>query len=159
MDRYDPRTWDAGYVRRNERDCVDVLEVMAGGLKECVREGDYATSIQGCDVMCNALSMLAQECGGDRYAPMLYAYSFILAELCLFGIGGERGLRAGIPPLLDAYDFARSCARPGRRTAERASRDARKMEGMIDALKREEPLSEVRRKYCPDFPYDIINGN
>ncbi len=152
-----PNEWTSQYVRNNEETCVEILKRLAGALQDCVAEKDYRLALQCCDGICNGFSLMAGM-NPNAYAPMLYAYSFVLAELCLFGVGGSAGMRAAIPPLEDALDFAKDCAKPGRRTAERAKKDAIKIENMLRDLRNGYSVEQIRRTYCPDFPNDIIDG-
>lgn len=117
-----PSEWTDSYVRYNERECRDILERINGSMKDYVKDRDYRPAIICCNGICDGLSLMAKH-NPNEYAPLLYTYSYILAEILLFGIGGSTGLRAAIPPLEDALDFARDCARPGRRTADKARRD------------------------------------
>lgn len=153
---YDPREWTDSYVKYHENECVDILLRLTGGLRDLIRDGDYRSAAFICNGMCDGLSLMTKY-DPNQYCPMLYGYSFILGELLLFGIGGRDGLRAAIPPLQDALDFARNCARPGRRTADRARQDAIKIENMLKDLSRGMSVDSVRRKYCPDFPQDILD--
>ena len=155
MPIYNPNEWTDSYVKRNERECVDILERLTGAMQDSISERDYRSAIMCCDGICNGLSLMSKN-NADQYVPMLYAYSYILAEILLFGVGGSKGIQAAIPPLQDALDFARDCARPGRRTADRARRDAEKIENMLKDLSRGASIDSVRRTYCPDFPNDIL---
>jgi len=155
MPIYNPNEWTDSYVRNNIYECRDILERLTGAMQDSIRQRDYRSAILCCDGICNGLSLMAKQ-NGDQYAPMLYAYSYVLAEILLFGVGGSKGLQAAIPPLQDALDFARDCARPGRRTADRARRDAEKIENMLKDLSRGASIDSVRRTYCPDFPNDIL---
>jgi hypothetical protein len=155
MPIYNPHEWTESYVRNNERECVDILERLNGAMLDSIHQRDYKSAGLCCDGICDGVSLLAKR-DPNQYAPMLYGYSFILAEILLFGIGGSGGLRAAIPPLQDALDFAKDCARPGRRTADRAKRDADKIENMLKDLSRGASVDSVRRTYCADFPHDIL---
>ena len=137
-----PYEWTTSYVKNNEYECVDVMERFTGAMQEYISDRDYLTAAKCCNTICEGLSLMAQ-CKPDRYAPMLYSYSYILAA---------------IPPLQDALDFARDCAKPGRRTADRARRDAAKIENMLRDLQRGVSVETIRRTYCPDFPNDILNN-
>ena len=157
MPIYDPHEWTSSYVKYNESECVDILQRLTGAMQDSLREKDFQSVIICCDGICEGLSLMAKQ-NPNQYAPMLYAYSYMLAEVLLFGIGGSQGLRAAIPPLQDALDFARDCARPGRRTADRARRDVEKIENILRDLNRGVSIDTVRRTYCPDFPRDILDA-
>ena len=151
-----PNEWTPAYVRGNEEECIDILERICGGMKECLAGRDYRTALMACDAICNGVSLLCQ-LNANLYAPMLYAFSYTLAEICMFGVGGSQGMKAAIPPLQDALDFARDCAKPGRRTEERAKRDAIKIENMLKDIEQGLSIDYLKRTYSPDFPYNIIN--
>lgn len=154
---YNPHEWTSSYVRYNEGECVDIMQRITGSMLSYIEERDYLSAIKCCDGICDGVSVMAGV-NANQYAPMLYSYSYILAELLLFGVGGSRGLQAAIPPLQDALDFAKDCARPGRRTADRARRDVEKIGGMLTDLQNGVSVDTVRRRYCPDFPNDILEG-
>ncbi len=156
MAKTDPAAWSAGYVRRHERQCTEILEMFSAAMQNALKAGEYMAAAQCCNKMCDGLSLLADNVSADQYAPMLYTYSFILAQIAMFGIGGDRGLQAAIPTLQDAYDFARSCAKPGRRTAQKAAEDAQMIGNLIEDLKNGLSVAAVKEKYCPDFPENLI---
>ena len=149
-----PNEWTKGYVRQNETECIDIMERFTGAMLEYIAERDYLMAARCCDEICYGCAAMACY-DPNRYTPMLYGNSYILAEILLFGIGGTKGLQAAIPPLQDALDYARDCAQPGRRTADRARRDAAKIENMLRDLQRGVSPDTIRRTYCPDFPNDI----
>ncbi len=151
MDRYDPSQWNSRFAKNNEKECLEILEAMNAAMKNALSEREYLAAAQCCNKLCDGLICMV-EANGDRYAPMFYAYSFILSQICMFGIGGERGLRAAIPPLQDAYEYAEKCSR----NSERAKKDATLIGNVIEALKNGYAPEEVKEKFDIDFPENII---
>ncbi len=157
MSKTDPSTWSAGYVQRHERKCVVTLEMFSAAMQKALKEGEYLAAGQCCNKMCDGLSCITGALGADKYEPMLYTYLFILAQICMFGVGGERGLQAAIPCLQDAYDFAVDCAKPGRRTQSKAKEDVQLIWDIIVDLKNDKSVEEIKNKYFPDFPNHLIS--
>ncbi len=156
MSKKDPSTWSASYAKRKERTCMEVLEQLSAGMRDALSAGEYLAAAQCCNKICDGLACLREAISADTYDPMLYTHSFILAQIALFGIGGERGKQAAVPPLLDAYDCACGCAQPGRRTAEKAAEDARMIGDFIEDLKNDTPVETIKNTYCPDFPEHLL---
>ena len=144
-------------MKRKEGFCVEVLERMNGAMQDALSEGDLHAAAHCADKLCEGLMKLTRSVSRERYAPMLYTYSFILAQIALFGVGGERGLAAGIPPLRDAYDFARGCERDGFGNPQKVASDVRLIGGIIDDIEAGRPLDEIKGEYCPDFPDNLIS--
>ena len=157
MSKMDPGTWSAGYVRRHEKKCVEILEMFSAAMQNALKAGNYLAAGQCCNKMCDGLACMAGALGGDAYAPMLYTYSFILAQIAMFGVGGERGLQAAAPCLQDAYDYALDCAKPGRRTQQKAKQDAELIWGVLVDLKNGYSVEKIKEKYFPDFPNHLIS--
>lgn len=131
---------------------MEVLEAMNAAMKNAASEGEFLAAAQCCNKLCDGLICMVEAHGADKYAVMFYTYSFILSQICMFGIGGERGLRAAIPPLQDAYDYAEKCSR----FSERAKDDAELIGTVISALKNGYSPEEIKERLEIDFPENII---
>lgn len=156
MKKIDPANWTPFFMKRKERFCVEVLERMNGAMQDALSEGDLHAAAHCADKLCEGLIKLTGSVSRERYAPMLYTYSYILAQIAMFGVGGERGLAAGISPLRDAYDFARGCERDGFGNSEKVASDVRLIGGIITDIESGRPLEEIKDEYCPDFPENLI---
>lgn len=157
MKKIDPANWTSFFMKRKEGFCVEVLERMNGAMQDALSAGDLHAAAHCCDKLCEGLMKLTQSVSRERYAPMLYTYSFILAQIAMFGVGGEKGLRAALPPLEDAYDFACRCASNGFGKPEKVKSDVRLIGGIIDDIKSGRQIEEIKDEYCPDFPDNLIN--
>jgi len=157
MKKIDPANWTSFFMKRKEGFCVEVLERMNGAMQDALSEGDLHAAAHCADKLCEGLLKLTQSVSRQRYAPMLYTYSFILAQIALFGVGGDRGLAAAVPPLQDAYDFAGRCLNDGFGNAEKVASDLEMIGCVIEDVRSGRPIEEIRNEYCPDFPENLIN--
>ena len=157
MKKIDPANWTSFFMKRKEGFCVEVLERMNGAMQDALSEGDLHAAAHCADKLCEGLMKLTQSVSRQRYAPMLYTYSFILAQIALFGVGGDRGLAAAIPPLQDAYDFACKCRSDGFGNPEKVASDLEMIGCVIEDVRSGRPIEEIRNEYCPDFPENLIN--
>ncbi len=156
MDKFDPGKWSSSYVKKHEDFCVDVLERMTGAMEGALADGEYMIAAQCCNKACDGLILLAGSVNSAKYTPMFYSYSFVLSQIVLFGLGGEKGLRAAIPSLEDAYEYVLRCLRSGFGVQDKVKRDAELIGSFIEDIKAGMPLASVKNKYCPDFPHNII---
>lgn len=156
MDRFDPSKWSSSFVKKHENVCLDLLERFSGAMNGALSESEYLAAAQCCSKLCDGLIKMAETISADRYEPMFYSYSFILAQIIMFGIGSEQCVMAAIKPLNDAYNYACSCAENGRRTSEKARVDAELIGNVIRDINNKRSVLEIKNTYCPDFPYNII---
>lgn len=155
-DADDPNKWTKSYVQSYENKCVATLEAMTDAMNRAMRAGDYLAAVQCCDRACNGFVLLCECHGNDKYLPKLYTYSYINAEILLFGVGGDKGIQAAIPNLKDAYDFAVKCSKQVYRIKDKAARDAEKIAGILAEIEKGSSLSSIKNKFDIDFPYDLI---
>lgn len=156
MDKFDPSTWSKFFVKRHEDFCVDVLERMTGAMEEALADGEYMIAAQCCNKACDGLIVLAGCVNSAKYTPMFYSYSFILSKIAMFGLGGERGFKAAIPSLEDAYEYVLRCLKSGFGDYDKVKKDSELIESFIEDLKSRMDITDVKNKYCPNFPHDII---
>lgn len=159
-DSDDPNKWTENYVKSYENRCVATLEAMTDAMNRAVKAGDYLAAVQCCDRCCNGFVLLCKCHGNDKYLPKLYTYSYINAEILLFGVvaekGMQQGMKAAIGNLKDAYDFAVKCTKEVYRVKDKAARDAEKIAGILAELEKGSSLSSIKNKFDIDFPYDLI---
>lgn len=158
MDNYDTKQWTDSFVMRNERECVEILEMFTAAMRKSLRAGDYIASIQCCDRICYGLELMCNNIGFNEYLPKLYTYSYIMGEIALFGLGGEKGKEIAKPCFEDAYDFAVKCETLAPRFSTRAKSDLKKIDKILLELKRGTRPLTIKMLCCPDFPKDILNN-
>lgn len=163
MDIPNPNSWSSRYVSSNERECVEILQALTAAMAKALQAGEYLAAAHFCDRACSGFSKMCEFISANQYAPMLYAYSYMLGEITLFGVGSNgayasKAREMALAYFEDAYDFARDCAKPGRRTASRAGQDAEKIQNIVSAIRRGYSSNEIMRSYCPDFPRDILDN-
>lgn len=156
MDKYDPSEWTREFVKRNRRECEEIQQMMTAAICNALTHNDYLAAAQGCDAACTGFATMVNVWGIEQYGGALYTYSFLLAEICIFGMGGENGLKACMPPLQDAYDFACKYIKAGGQTAQKAKRDMEKFASMINDINRGVSVEKLREKYSPDFPEEWL---
>jgi len=157
MKKIDPANWTSFFMKRKLAFCLAHPASMNGAMQDALSEGDLHAAAHCADKLCEGLLKLTQSVSRQRYAPMLYTYSFILAQIALFGVGGDRGLAAAVPPLQDAYDFAGRCLNDGFGNAEKVASDLEMIGCVIEDVRSGRPIEEIRNEYCPDFPENLIN--
>lgn len=152
MDKFDPSEWTREFVKRNRRECEEIQQMMTAAIHKALAHKDYVAAWQGCNKACDGFAIMANVFGIEQYGAPLYTYSYLLAEIAIFGIGGEAGLKDGIASLQDSYDFACKYIESGGQISKKAKQDAERCTNMINDIKKGFSIAELWKKYSPDFP-------
>lgn len=156
MDKYDPSKWTREFVKRNRRECEEIQQMMTAAICNALAHNDYLAAALACDKACTGFAIMGSVWGVEQYGGPLYTYSFLLAEISMFGGLGDDWVKSGMAPLQDAYDFACKYISAGGRTSQKARKDAETFTNMINDIKRGVSVKELKEKYSPNFPEEWL---
>ncbi len=127
-----PYKWNSTYVKENQEKCRDTLEWLTAWLQNALSARRYSAALEICNWICAGTDIMVGAFGIQKYGGMRYTYSFLLAEIAMFGIGGEKGKDAAISLLEVAHSYVCDYIRFSGLTTEKAEKDAEMFEGMIE---------------------------
>lgn len=151
----DSFTWTESYVRSNEEKCGDTAMNYVEIARDFLRERDYAGAAASLDRAAYALELLSRVPGGAHYIPYLYANQYAASRVYAFGL---RDRSAAKFRLEQAVTNAGEFALKQLDGYERAIRDFKVMNGVLEEFNNGTSLSTLTEYYGSEFPYDIING-
>ncbi len=148
VNKSNPHTWNFAYVKEHQWECVDTLEWLTACLQTALGHRGYSGAIEICNQICAGFDIMVSVFGVQQYGGGRYTYSFLLAEIAMFGIGSENSI-----PLLEiAHNYAFDYIKSGGSKTEKAKKDMEMFANMIRDVQHGLSLMEVRRKYDDTFP-------
>ena len=149
----DSFTWTVDYVRANEEKCGDTAMNYVEVAKDFLRERNYSGAANSFDHAAYALELLSRVPGGEKYVPYLYANQYAASRVYAFGLSDRSAAQFRLEQAVtNAGEFALKQLDG----YERAIRDFKVMNGVLEEFNNGTSLSTLKEYYGTEFPYDIL---
>lgn len=148
----DPFTWTTAYAQSNEEKCGDTAMNYVEIAKSSLSEGDYEQAAMTLDRAAYALELLSRTRGGEQYVPYLYANQYASSRVYAFGLGDRDAAKFRLE---QAVKIAGTYAVNKHPDYERAIRDFKVMNGVLEEFNKGTSLAMLKEYYGSEFPYDI----
>lgn len=145
MELQDIRSWNYGFIERNETECAEYIVKKQEKALQQKEIGSYYVAASYFEEIVHGIEMLST-LSADYYEPPLYAALYELAKIEAFG---KNSREAAIKHLTRACSFARACY--NRSYSSAASNDLSVMQDFLDRLKNGETLDSLQEEYGRDF--------